>query len=277
MLEGMTTTLALHHHGPQDGLPLVLLHAFPLDARMWDDLLTQLGPHARVVAVDAPSFGDSPPYEEVARAVGRPPEPSLETCADAVAQSLRAVGLTRAVVAGLSMGGYTALALAERHRGLLAGIALLDTKAEDDDATARAGRLQVAADAEEHGSAAVAGMIDTVLGETSHAQRPEVVARVRAWLAQAPAAGIAWGQRAMAARPARLTALEDLEVPGLVLRGAQDTLSTQESAAAMAQALGGGSELTVVPRVGHLSAVEDPGAVAEALRRFLTSLTPSTP
>lgn len=270
-----TTPLALHHHGPSEGLPLVLLHGFPLDARMWDDVLAAFDERVRVIAVDAPGFGASPSYEQVAAAVGRSAEPALETYADAVAQSLRHIGVSRAVVAGLSMGGYTAMALAERHRGLLAGIALLDTKAEADGAEARAGRLAVAARAEEQGSAAVAGMVDAVLGETSHAQRPDVVERMRTWLAEAPAAGIAWGQRAMAVRPARLTALEDLEVPGLVLRGAEDTMSPQDSAEAMARALGGGSELVVVPRVGHMSAMEDPDAVAEVLRRFCASVAPA--
>lgn len=267
-----TTPLALHHHGPRDGLPLVLLHGFPLDSRMWEGVVAALDEQVRVVAVDAPGFGASPPFEHVAAAVGRSAEPSLETYAEAVAHSLWNVGVRRAVVAGLSMGGYTAMALAERHRPLLAGIALLDTKAEADGAQARAARLAVAARAEEQGSAAVAGMVEAVLGETTHAQRPEVVVRMRDWLAAAPPAGIAWGQRAMAARPARLTALEDLEVPGLVLRGSEDTMSPQESAEVAARALGGSSELVVLPRVGHMSAVEDPVAVAEVLGRFHASL-----
>ncbi|MEE6280633.1 alpha/beta fold hydrolase [Georgenia sunbinii] len=263
-----TTALALHHHGPRTGLPLVLLHGFPLDSRMWDGVLAELAGDIRVIAVDAPGFGDSPLPGDVAAAVDRPDEPSLETFADAVAQSLAAVEVRRAVVAGLSMGGYAALALAERHRGLIAGIALLDTKATGDDDDARAGRLRVAQDAEERGSAAVTGMVGTVLGETTRAERPDVVERLRDLLAQAPGPSIAWAQRAMAVRPTRLTALEDLSVPGLVLRGAEDAMSPQDAAEAMARALGGGSELAVVPRAGHLSAMEDPGAVAEVLRRF---------
>lgn len=263
-----TTPLALHHHGPRDGLPLVLLHGFPLDSRMWDPVLTALAGDLRVITVDAPGFGTSPAPDAVAAAVGRPAGPSLETYADAVAQALRDAAVTRAVVAGLSMGGYAALALAERHRGLLAGIALLDTKAEADTADARAGRHQVAADAEKRGAEAVGAMLDTVLGETSHAERPDVVGLMRDWLAQAPGESIAWAQRAMAARPARFSALEDLEVPGLVLRGAEDAMSPQDASEEMARALGGGSELVVVPRVGHMSAVEDPAAVAEALRTF---------
>lgn len=263
--------LALHRHGPETGLPLVLLHGFPLDSRMWDDVVTRLA-DLPVVTVDAPGFGGSPAPGAVAVAVGRDAEPSLETAADAVAATLRAAGVERAVVAGLSMGGYVLLALAERHRGLLAAVGLLDTKAEADPEEARANRLRVAEEAERAGADAVAGMVEAVLGETTLAERPEVVARMRAWLAQAPATGIAWAQRAMAARPTRLSALEDLEVPGLVLRGTEDTLSPQAAAQQMAQTLGGGTELVVVPRVGHMSAVEDPDPVAQALRRLYESV-----
>ncbi len=269
----MTTTgpLALHRHGPAAGLPLVLLHGFPLDARMWDDVVARLS-DLPVITLDAPGFGDSPAPDEVAAAVGRDPAPSLETSADAVAATLRAAGVERAVVAGLSMGGYVTLALAERHRGLLAAVGLLDTNAEEDTEEARATRLRVAEEAERTGADAVAGMVDSVLGETTLAERPDVVARMRGWIGEAPAEGIAWTQRAMAARPARMSALEDLEVPGLVLRGAEDSRSPQASAERMARALGGAAELVVVPRVGHMSAVEDPDAVADALRRLHASV-----
>lgn len=263
-----TTPLALHRHGPATGLPIVLLHGFPLDSRMWDDVVAHLAADVPVITVDAPGFGASPAPDAVAAAVSRSSEPSLETYADAIAQSLRGVGTDRAVVAGLSMGGYALLALAERHRGLLAAVGLLDTRAEADPDDARANRLRVAEEAERDGAATVAGMVDTVLGETTRAERPDVVARMRDWLGEAPATGIAWAQRAMAARPTRLTALEDLEVPGLVLRGAEDTLGPQPAAEAMARALGVGGELVVVPRAGHMSAVEDPAAVAQALRRL---------
>lgn len=266
-----TAPLALHRHGPATGLPLVLLHGFPLDSRMWDAVVERLD-DVPVVTVDAPGFGASAQPEVVAAAVGRVPEPSLETYADAVAQCLRGAGIERAVVAGLSMGGYALLALAERHRGLLAAVALLDTKAEADSQEAAATRMQVAEEAERTGAEAVASMVETVLGATTLAERPEVVARLRAWLAEASPEGISWGQRAMAVRPTRLTALEDLEVPGLVLRGAEDALSPQAAAEAMAHGLGGGAELVVVPRAGHMTAIEDPDAVAAALRRLYAAV-----
>ncbi|MPV38137.1 alpha/beta fold hydrolase [Georgenia subflava] len=261
----MTPVLSLTRHGEPGGLPLVLLHAFPLDSRMWDEVVALL-PELDVITLDAPGFGGSPTPLAVAERLGRPTEPALETYAAAVVDSLRSTGVERAVVAGLSMGGYAALALAERHRSLLAGIGLLDTKASADDDAARANRLRVAeAAAGDAGSEAVAPMVDQVLGETTHAQRPELVERMRALLGEAPPVGIAWAQRAMAVRPDRTAALEDLDVPALVLRGAEDGMSPQSALNAMAEALSD-VEVVVVPRSGHMSALEAPDQVADALR-----------
>lgn len=265
MLGPMTARLSMTRHGPDEPVPLVLLHAFPLDRRMWEDVLAELD-DLPVVTLDAPGFGGSPGPEELGEAFGRPPEPTLSLYADAVAGTLREAGVDRAVVAGLSMGGYATLALAERHPGLLAGVGLLDTRAAADPPAARADRLRVAEEAAgPAGAGAVAPMVDKVLGGTSHAERPEVVEKVRRWLAEAPPSGISWAQRAMAARPDRLAALEDLTVPALVLRGAEDVQSSQEDAESMAAALGD-VEVVVVPRAGHLSAVERPHEVATALR-----------
>src|SRR5699024_8809125 len=123
-----------YRYGPEadDVPPLVLLHAFPLDARMWASTISVL-PEVPVLTLDAPGFGGSAPLEG-----------GLEEAADAVTGTLAAAGVRRSVVAGLSMGGYTLLALAERHPGLLTGVGLLDTKASVDPPQGRANRLQMA-------------------------------------------------------------------------------------------------------------------------------------
>lgn len=263
----LSEPLAVYRSGPAEPVPLVLLHPFPLDALSWEDVLTRL-PDVPVVTVDAPGFGDSPSFGTVAARIGRDGEPSLETYADAVVASLRGIGVDRAVVAGLSMGGYAALAIVERHPSLVAGLGLLDTKATPDDDAARANRLRMADAAEgEAGSGAVAPMVGALLGETTKAERPDLVAELTGLLAAAPPDGIAWAQRAMAARPGRLDVLEDLAVPGLVLRGIEDAVSSQESAEAMARAFAD-CELVVIPGAGHLTSIENPDLVASALRRL---------
>ena len=258
--------LAVYWSGPRDGIPLLLLHAFPFDAQLWEAVDMRM-PEVPVVMVDAPGFGDSPAYGLVAAAVGRSPGSSIDTYADAVVASLLREGIQRAVVVGHSMGGYVALSLADRYPALVAGIGLIDTKATADDDAAVANRIRIAEEAEEFGAQAVAPMAAALLGRTTQETHPELVAEVRGLLAAAPPEGIAWAQRAMSRRPDRLEVLERLDVPALVLRGAEDELSSQEAAEQMAGALKD-CELEVVPEAGHLTVLENPDAVVAALHRL---------
>ncbi|PVU83665.1 alpha/beta hydrolase [Cellulomonas sp. WB94] len=257
----MTPTTRLdvltYRTGPSDLLPLVLLHAFPLDSRMWDDMAPLVAGARTVLAVDLPGLGRSAGLGTSA--------PSLDDAADAVAQTLTAVGLERAIVVGLSMGGYVALALLDRHPALVAGLGLLDTRSTADDDAARANRLRVAAELESSGTVdAVRPMATALLGESSRTLHPELVDRVGALIGQQSAAGVAWSQRAMAARPDRTAVLHQFEGPALVLVGDEDVAAPVAAAEHMVAALAA-SQLVVVPHAGHLTAIEDPDAVADAI------------
>ncbi len=176
--------LAVHEvrHGRAGSLPLVLLHGFPLDHRMWLDVTALLAGDPTVLAPDLPGFGVSPVGEDVARVVGGE-EPSIDVMADGVAATLRAAGIGGAVVAGLSMGGYVAMALAERHPDLVVGLGLLDTKSTADSDEARANRLRVADAVLAEGSTdPVLGMRTALLGETSRADRADLVEHLEDWI-----------------------------------------------------------------------------------------------
>ena len=238
-------------------LPLVLLHAFPLDSRMWDAAGALVPPPRAVYTVDLPG---SPGHADAL-----PDPPSLEVSADLVAAALADLGITRAVVAGLSMGGYTALALAQRHPSLVAGLGLVDTKSVADAPEAAAGRLARAARLEGSGTVdEVLPDADALLGETSRAARPEIRDRVIAWIHGQEPAGLAWSQRAMAARPDRTDVLRAFPGPVVVVVGDEDRTTPIEQAEAMSVAAGG-APLVIVRGAGHLSAIEDPAAVAAAL------------
>lgn len=255
---------------PEAQVPLVLLHGFPLDSRMWTDLVAALPDDRTVLAVDLPGFGSSPSgvlVSEVLREAGQEEavDPSLETAADAVAAALRAYGVRRAVVAGLSMGGYVAMALVERHRDLVAGLALLDTRSTADDDAVAAARLQIADTVLAESSVdAVRAMNLTVLGETSRAARPELAASIAGWIDDQSPDAVAWAQCAMAGRPDRTAVLRGVTVPSVVVVGDEDELSPVEAARHLHEALAG-SALVVVRRAGHMSALENPAAVADAL------------
>ncbi|TDD64073.1 alpha/beta fold hydrolase [Jiangella aurantiaca] len=243
-------------------LPLVLIHAFPFTPAVYDGLADRL-PGTTLIRPALRGFG-GPGLDDSGGG-----EPSLDTYADDVAAELAARGVERAVVGGLSLGGYVTMALLRQHPELVAGVVLIDTKASEDTDEARANRLRVADAVERHGGRALRPMLDTLLGETTRRDRPDLVARVTDWLDGAPPDGVAWAQRAMAARPPSFGTLRDAAARGLtpstVIVGAEDTLIGRDEAAAMAAALGG-VPVHVVDDAGHLSPLERPDVVAEILR-----------
>ncbi|MGC5167861.1 alpha/beta fold hydrolase [Luteimicrobium sp. DT211] len=265
--ENRPLTAVLHPSADDDAadhggttVPLVLVHGFPVDHRMWDETVAELtGPS---LAVDLPGFGDAPD------AAG---EPSVEALADALAAALDARGVHRAVVAGMSMGGYVALALAERRPELVAGLALVDTKTVADAPAARDNRLRIAGEAEAGGTVdPVRGMSETMLGETSRRTRRDLVETVAGWIGAQRPASVAWAQRAMAARPDRTAVLEAYEGPVTVVVGTEDELTPVEDAEHTLAHTSAASDaaLVLAPDAGHLAPLEAPEHVAGALERL---------
>ncbi len=234
--------------------PLVLLHAFPLHAAMYDRLHRELA--ADVITPDLPGFGSA------AMPSGTP---SLAAYAEAVLAEMDAAGLHRVILGGTSMGGYVAMELLRLSPQRVAGLALLDTKAAADPPAARANRERIAAAAESAGLAVVHADVEPALvGESTKRDRADVVAEVHAMVAAANPMAVAWAQRAMAARPDSLADLAGFNGPALVLRGDEDALAAEADALAMSDALADVERVTV-RGAGHLAAVETPAAVAAAL------------
>lgn len=260
----MTDRISVREAG--HGTPLVLLHAFPLSSRMWREQLDELpgvdGSGARVLAVDLRGFGGTELGED---------EPSLDLLADDVALLLDQAGIEKAVVGGLSMGGYVAMALARRHPDRLSGLLLADTKATPDTDQARANRERVAAAVLARDSVQL--LLDEqvpspLLGATSVQERPRLTERLRGMVEEASPRAVAWAQRAMASRPGSLDVLAEVRVPALVLVGEEDVITPPSDAEAMAAVLPD-VVLTVLPAVGHLSAIESPDAFNWAVRGLL--------
>ncbi|MFZ0157951.1 MAG: alpha/beta hydrolase, partial [Kineosporiaceae bacterium] len=148
-------------------------------------------------------------------------------------------------------------------------LALIDTKATADGEEARANRERVAqAVTGEAGTTALLPMLEALLGQTTRATLPDVVARVRQAVLAARPEGVAWSQRAMATRPDSLELLGTLGVPAVVVVGEEDTLSPPADARAMADALPD-AVLTPVARAGHLAALEAAPSVAAALAALI--------
>jgi 3-oxoadipate enol-lactonase len=250
-------TLAYDDLGADAGAaaPLVLLHAFPFDRRMWTDAIAALGPGLRLLAPDLRGFGAS----ELG-ATGF----SIADLADDVAALLDACGLERATIAGLSMGGYVALAFAARHPDRLAALALCDTKAGPDAPEARKGRDEAIALVRAEG---VAPFADRQLPRLLAADAaPELRRRVRPLMDQ-PADGVAAALAALRDRPDRRPELGAIRCPTLVIVGSEDALTPPAEAAALAAGVPG-ARLVEIAGAGHLPNLEAPTRFAEALGGF---------
>jgi pimeloyl-ACP methyl ester carboxylesterase len=205
---------------------------------------------------DYPGFGTTPLWAEV--------EPSLDAIADAAVATLRGgIGAASAHWVGCSMGGYVALAIAERHPEAVAGLGLLDTRSGADDDAKRAARMEAARSIEREAMfpnprAAAEGLVGL-----EGPGRIGVVDEVTAIIGATAPSAAAWGQRAMAGRPDRTVVLEGFQGPSVVVWGERDYVTTREDAHRMAGALG--VETTVIAGVGHLSPVESPAAAAAAV------------
>jgi 3-oxoadipate enol-lactonase len=257
-----TVDNALAHADVGRGLPVILLHAFPLNRSMWEPQIAALFGECRCIVPDLRGFGDSPrsgPY-------------SMDRFADDVVALLDALQIDRAVVAGLSMGGYVAFNLWRRHPARVRALLLADTRAAADTPEGREKRNDLIALARSEGAAAVAErQITGLLGKTTREKQPELVDRLRSLMGQESVEGIVGAAEAMRDRADSTALLARIDVPTLVVVGEEDAITPVKEARAMHEAIRG-SRLEIVPSAGHLSNVERPAAFNAALSDFVGSL-----
>jgi 3-oxoadipate enol-lactonase len=248
--------------GTPGGRALVLLHAFPLSAEMWQPQLAAVPPGWRFLAPDLRGFGQSTPGDPVLPA-------SIDDYGEDVVVLLDALGLERAVVAGLSMGGYAAFSVLRLRPDRVRALVLADTRAEADGEAARAARDSMIETLAAGGAAAVfERMQPGLLGETTRTARPGVVGQVRTLVLSQPADGIHRAIERLKSRPDSTPLLARISCPALIVVGAEDQITTPEVAGQL-QARIRGSELAVIPKAGHLSNLEQPAPFNQALTRFL--------
>lgn len=237
--------------------PLVLLHAFPLDHRMWDGVRAGLTEHIELITPDQRGFGGTPLGDD---------DPGLTRVAADVLDRLDG---RRVVLGGCSMGGYVAMAMLKQAPEQVAGLLLVSTRATADAGAGRANRHAMASRIEAEGPGFVPDtVLPTLLGSETQERRPEVVEAVRALVADQNGAAIAWAQRAMAARPDSSEVLRNTDVPTLIVRGEQDSLIPPAEADALAT-LVPKAEVVTLAGAGHLPPLEVPEEFTGAVARWL--------
>ena len=237
---------------------VVLIHAFPLDSRMWRPQLQALGDAGvEVLAPDLRGFGASAP----------PPYPtSIAEHADDLVSLLDRERIAKAHLVGLSLGGYVALAFAQRHPTRLAGIVLADTRAPADSPAAREARDVNIAKVRREGTAALLeGMLPKLVSK--HAP-PVLLDELRTIARDQPPEGMAAVLAAMRDREDLTDVAERLTVRATIVVGAEDAITGKDEAQALAHRMKDANYVEL-DRAGHLSNLEQSQDFSRALLTHL--------
>jgi 3-oxoadipate enol-lactonase len=265
MIELLPGRFEMAYDESGSGTPLLLIHGWPHNRTLWAGQMSGLATQARCLAPDLRGFGSSTVHDPY----------SIEQYADDLVALLDARGIERVVVNGLSMGGYVALAMLRRHRSRVRALVLTSTRATADTDEAREKRARLVEFVEQHGVEALAQrQLKAMVGATTFDRRPEVRESLRQLMAAAPVEGVIGGLRAMAARADATDLLPTIDVPTLVVGGAEDSFTAPDELRAMADRIPG-SRLELLAGCGHVCAYERPGAYNHVVGEFLGSFVSS--
>ncbi|MEY4323250.1 MAG: hypothetical protein RL410_1031 [Actinomycetota bacterium] len=245
---------------------LVLLHAFPLDHHLFDDIVEPIAKSGwQVFTPDIRGCGDAPDWSDRNQ--------SLITCAQDVVAMLDQYGIEKAVIGGCSLGGYIAMEMLRYAPERVAGLILIDTKASADTEEARANRQRVAQSVIDANTteAFTRAMLPNLLGATTHSTKPEVVAKVQETLSRASVDGVSSLQIAMSMRPDSLQDIKNFRGPVLSIRGDEDGIASAQDHGGMVAASHDAIHVEIKGS-GHLAPIEAPEETSHAIIDFLNDV-----
>ncbi|HEX8456103.1 MAG TPA: alpha/beta fold hydrolase [Pyrinomonadaceae bacterium] len=245
------------------GAPLVLLHGFPFNRTLWREQVEALQDRYRLITPDLRGHGETTATRETA---------TMEAMAEDVAALLDELGVALAVVGGLSMGGYVALAFCRLFPQRVRALMLADTRAQADTDEARLAREETATRALDEGMHAIAdAMLPKLLAPSTHAEHPEIAERVREMILKTDPRGAAAALRGMAVRRDQTQFLREIDRPVLVVVGSLDAITPPADSERMHREIRG-SRLAVIEGAGHVSNMERAPEFNRALENFLNEL-----
>jgi len=246
------------------GLPVVLLHGYPFNRSLWSEQVSALSNTYRVITPDLRGLGESDATAGPA---------TMNRMAQDVAALLDQLEISRAVVGGLSMGGYVALAFYKLFRSRVRALILADTRAQADTEEGKQTRLQQAEKARAEGMAGIAdSMLPKLLTPETVSKRPEVVKRVRDMMLKTKPEGAAGALLGMAERDDQTSLLSQISCPTLILVGQEDPITPVQDSEKMHREIAG-SRLVVIENAAHVSNLERTEQFNDELMRFLNSLS----
>ena len=262
MIALLPGNLELAYEESGSGPPLLFIHGWPHNRTLWSGQLSGLSTHARCIAPDLRGFGGSTvtgPY-------------AMEQYAADLVALLDSLGVDRAIVCGLSMGGYVAMAMVRHHRDRVRALILASTRATADTPEGREKRVRLVEFVREHGVEALAArQLKAMVGATTFDSRPELLESLRRLMAAAPLEGVVGALQAMADRPDSTALLATLDIPTLVIGGREDTFTQPDELGQLAAGIPG-ARLELIATAGHVCAFERPAAFDHLVAEFLETL-----
>ena len=245
------------------GLPVVLLHGYPFNRTLWTAQVSALSNSHRVITPDLRGLGESDAAAGAA---------TMNRMAQDVAVLLDQMEISRAVIGGLSMGGYVALAFYKQFPSRVRALILADTRAQADTDEGKQKRFEQAEKARAEGMAGIAdSMLPKLLTPETVSKRPEVVKRVRDMMLKTKPEGAAGALLGMAERDDHTSLLARIAFPALILVGSEDPITPVADSEKMHRAITG-SRLVVIENASHVSNLERTEQFNEELVRFLNLL-----
>ena len=248
--------------GEGTGDPLVLLHAFPLNGRMFGPQMKAFSGERRVVAPDYPGFGRSP---------RTPAQPDVRYYAEGLRGLLDRLHFERVILGGVSMGGYVAFECMRLFPERISALILANTRPEPDPEEMREIRNEMAHSVAREGVEVLVDLQMERLLSPDSLQDEGLVNDVSAMILENSPDGAVAALGAMRERPDSRPLLGEINVPTLVIGGEGDNISSPEVMGAMAAEIPGARHVTI-PDTAHLSNLEAPEKFNAALSDFLTSV-----
>ncbi len=258
--------VSLHWRERGAGDPVVFIHGFPFRSTMWAPQFEAVPAGWRYIAPDLRGFGESERGSALL---------SIDVFADDIVALLDHLHIDQAVICGLSMGGYVALSMADRHSDRVRALVLVATRAGADSDEQMNARRELATKTRAAGvKVVVEAMLPRLFAGNTRTQRPQVVEFIRNMMGATAPETMAGALVAMANRSDYRELLGKINVSTMVVRGDQDEIITREEMDLLARMVRG-AKYEVITNVGHLPNLEAPEVFNKTLFNFLNFLPPA--
>jgi 3-oxoadipate enol-lactonase len=242
------------------GPAIVLIHGYPFNRSSWADQVTALADRYRVLTLDLRGHGETETSSGTS---------TMKLMAQDISALMDDLRIDRAVMGGLSMGGYVALAFYQLFPHRVEKLLLADTRAQADTNEGKATRAEQVEQILAEGMAGIVNaMLPKLLSPETVSKRPEIVKRLREMMMHTNPEGAAAALRGMAEREDQTGRLSQIRVPTLIVVGKEDPITPVADSEKMHDGIVG-SQLVVIENASHVSNIEQPEQFNRALQEFL--------